>query len=138
MPISKDQAREIARGFLETSHELGTYRFAHWAELSAPERREIEDAEWDLLNCSSSFTTSAVGIVLDDLRNDLKTITDATTQARDAIARIKEVKNILTVAASFIALGGAIASGHPGAIADAAKTALKAVKDAGGTEKKDG
>jgi hypothetical protein len=71
------------------------------------------------------------------MQNDLKAITDATTQARDAISRIKAVKSVLTVAASFIALGGAIASAHPGAIADAAKTALKAIKDAGGTEKKD-
>ena len=134
MPISKDQAREIAKGFLDASHELGTYRFAHWAELTAAERQRIEDAEWDLLNYSSSLVTSAVGIVLADMQNDLKAITGATALAREAIAKIKAVKDILTVSAAFIALGGAIASGHPGAISDAAKAALKAVKEAGGKE----
>ncbi len=130
MPISKDEARQIAQGFLETSHELGTWRFGHWAELSPGARRIIEDAEWDLLNYSSSLVTAAVGIVLADMQNDLKTITDATGQARKAIAKITEVKSILTISAAFITLGGAIASGHPGAIAESAKAALKVVKDA--------
>lgn len=131
MPISKDEARQIAQGFLETSHELGTWRFAHWAELSPTARRTIEDAEWDLLNYSSSLVTAAVGIVLADMQTDLKAITDATAQARKAIAKITRVKSILTVSAAFITLGGAIASGHPAAIAETARAALKAVKEAG-------
>ena len=136
MPISKDQARDLAKGFLETSHELGTWRFAHWTEIGAAERRRIEDAEWDLLNYSSSLVTTAVGIVLNDLQSDLKAIGDATTGARAAIARIKAVKDILTISAAFVTLGASIVAGHPDAIATSAQGALDAVRKAGDRQDK--
>jgi len=54
MPITKEQARDIAKTFLETSHPLGTYRFDNWNRLTASQRQDIENAEWDILNYSTS------------------------------------------------------------------------------------
>jgi len=130
MPISADQAREIARGFLEMSHDLGSYRFANWNRLTKSQRQDLENAEWDMLNYSSSFVTTAAGIALADMERDLNEIATATAEAKKAVATIKEVKDVMKVAAALIQLGGAIASRDPAAVyraaANAAKTAKKA------------
>ena len=120
MPISKDQARELAKTFRDLSNQLGDFRFKNWADLSLAQRQRIEDAEWTLLNYSSDFITSAVGIALSDIQADLKAISDATAKAKKVIATINTVKDVLKVTAALIALGGAIASQNPSAIASAA------------------
>jgi len=120
MPISRDQARDVAKAFLDVSHDLGSYRFAHWARLTPAQRRQIEDAEWDLLNDSSSFITTAVGITLNDMEADLKAIREATALAGKVVATIKKAREVIQVAAAMVAFGGAIASRNPSAIADAA------------------
>jgi hypothetical protein len=130
MPLTKEQARAMAEGFLEASRALGTYRFDHWADLAPAERRRLEDAEWELLNHANAFVTAAVGLALQDMERDLKTIAEATGTAREAIGKINAVKNVLTIASALLTLCGAIASHDPGAIADAAKAAVKSVKDA--------
>lgn len=133
MPVSKDQAREIAKEFLELSHRLGTYRFTNWAKLTPSQRRQIEDAEWDLLNYSGTFVTTAVGIALADMDNDLRTITQATSRAKKAVATTETVKGVINVAAALVVLGGAIASQNPSTILSAAGDVVKTVQKA--TEK---
>jgi len=68
MPISKDQARELAKTFRDLSNQLGDFRFKNWSNLSTGQRQSIEDAEWTLLNYSSDFITTAVGIALNDMQ----------------------------------------------------------------------
>jgi len=120
MPISKNQARELAKTFRDLSNQLGDFRFENWSSLSTSQRQSIEDAEWTVLNYSSDFITTAVGIALNDMQADLKAISDATSKAKKAIAIIETVKDILKVTAALIVLGGAIASQNPSAIASAA------------------
>lgn len=129
MPISKDQARDLSKAFLDLSHLLGEYRFANWGALTPGQRRSIEDAEWDLLNYSGSILTLAVGIALDDMKKDLKRITDATAKAKKVVQKIQKVKNVINVAAAVIILGGAIASKNPKAIVEASGDLIKVVQD---------
>lgn len=121
MPLTKEQARTISRNFLELSHELGSYRFANWDRLTPSQRQQIESIEWDVLNYSSSFITTAVGITLGNLQDDLRVINEATSQAKKVVATIQEVKDVLQIAAGVVMLGGAIASRNPSAIAGAAQ-----------------
>jgi hypothetical protein len=121
MPVTRDQARALARSFLDLAHQLGAYRFDRWGELTPAQRQAIEGAEWTLLNHSSDYTTQAVGLALDDLEADLKTVADATAAAADAIAKLGELRKVLKLAAGAVVLGGAIASQNPGAILGAAK-----------------
>lgn len=129
MPISRNQARDIAKVFFDLSHELGAYRFTNWGHLTPTQRRQIEDIEWDLLNYSSNFVTTAVGIVLHDMHKDLKAITDATAKAKKAVVTIQAVKDVLSVATALVVLGGAITSHNPLAIAGAAVDLLKVAED---------
>ena len=130
-PISKDQARELGRAFLDVAHALGTYRFDCWNDMTAADRKRIEDEEWDLLTFSSSLTTKAVGVVLDDLEGGLATIAAGADRATKVIGTIQNVKAILKLTAAFTALGGAIVSGSAvaitAAIAAAAAAAAAAV-----------
>lgn len=128
MPISKDQARELGRAFLDVAHALGTYRFDNWNDLTPADRKRIEDEEWDLLTYSSSLTTKAVGVVLEDLKGNLAAIAAGAAQATKVIGTIQEVKAALKIAAAFVALGGAIVSGNAVAITTAAAAALKTAK----------
>jgi len=128
MPISKDQARELAKTFRDVSNQLGDFRFRNWGNLSTAQRQRIEDAEWTLLNYSSDLITTAVGIALNDMQADLKAISDATTKARRVIATIDTIKDVLKVTAALIVLGGAIASQNPSAIASAAGDLLSTAK----------
>jgi len=130
MPISADQAREIAREFLEMSHDLNSYRFANWKRLTKPQRQDLENAAWDLLNYSSSFVTASVGITLADMEGDLRAIASATAEAKSAVATIGEAKDIIKVAAALVQLGGALASRQPAAITRAAVDAFKVAKTA--------
>ena len=130
MPVSKDQARDIAKEFLEASHELGTYRFTNWAKLTPTQRRQIEDAEWDLLNYSGSFVTTAVGIALADMDNDLKNISQFSSRAKKAVGTIKTVKGVINIATALVVLGGAIVSQNPSTILSAAGDVLEAVQEA--------
>jgi hypothetical protein len=125
-PISKDQARELGKAFLDVAHALGTYRFESWNDMTEADRKKVEDEEWDLLTFSSSLTTKAVGVVLDDLQGDLATIAAGAAQATKVIGTIQNVKAILKLAAAFVALGGAIVSGNAVAIASAASAAAAA------------
>jgi hypothetical protein len=125
-PISKDQARELGKAFLAVAHALGTYRFESWNDMTEADRKHVEDEEWDLLTFSSSLTTKAVGVVLDDLQGDLATIASGAAQATKVIGTIQNVKAILKLAAAFAALGGAIVSGNAVAIAAAASAAAAA------------
>ena len=136
MPISKEQARQLGRAFLDVAHTLGTYRFESWNDLTAADRKRIEAEEWDILTYSSSLTTKAVGVVLDDLKGNLGAIAGGTAQATKVIGTIHDVKVVLKIAAAFVTLGGAIVSGNAVAIATAtaaaaaATGALKAAKGA--------
>src|SRR5690606_17331542 len=120
MSITRDQARDLARQFRELSVQLGDYRFSNWGTLTAAKRRDIENIEWTLLNYSSDFVTTAVGLALDDIANDFVVITRATRRARRAIKRLETVKDVLKIASALVALGGAIASKNPSAILSSA------------------
>jgi hypothetical protein len=129
-PITKEQARDLARGFYELSHTLGQYRFANWDALGADQRKSLQDLEWSLENMSSDMTTHAVDIVLDDIDNQVQAIGAATDKAKTVVADIHTVGNVLTLATKALALGGALISHDPSAIANATGGLVAAIKAA--------
>ena len=129
-PISKDQARELGRVFLDVAHALATYRFDCWNDMTASDRKRIEEEEWNLLRSSSSLGTAAVGVILDQLGADLPAIVSGAGQAGKVVETLRDVKAVVKIGAAFAALGGAIASGNPVAIAAAAAAAAGTVEAA--------
>lgn len=128
MSVSKDQARELAKTFLDMAYALSRYRFDNWGKLTANERRSIADVEWTLHNHSDDFSDTAVGLALNDVESELRAIRKATAKAKRVITTMATVSDVLTVSAGLIVLGGAIASQNPGAIATATADLLKTSK----------
>jgi hypothetical protein len=128
--ISKTEAIEIAEAFHKASVGVGEFRFAHWGDISAAERKKLEDLQWTLLNSSNDFVTTAVGIALADLAATLDQLKKATAKAQRVIDTITTVNEVLEVAASFVVLAGAITARDPVAIVTAIGDLLDTAKDA--------
>ncbi|MFA5924576.1 MAG: hypothetical protein WC856_25360 [Methylococcaceae bacterium] len=125
--VSADQARDLARSFREVSVQLGDYRFKNWNFLTPKQRQELEDSEWTLLNYSSDLITLAVGITLDDAKASLDRIQEATTQAKEAIETIKNIKKAIIIAGAVIKLGAAIVTKNPEMIGSAVEDIFSAL-----------
>jgi len=110
--LSSDQAYQLASQFHEMSVAVGDYRFGHWDELSAAQRKRLEDLQWTLMNYSSDFTAQAISLVVDDLQGTLSKIRGAILQANKVINNIEVVSRVLVIAASAAVLGAAIMSGN--------------------------
>lgn len=130
MKLTKEEARQLAKSFRDISVSLGDFRFDNWANLSEKERKTIEDTEWKLLNYSSDFTTQAVGLILDDAKGSLKSLQQAVAKAKESVAKIKVVKNIIIIAVSIMELGAAVAAKDPKTIASAINDVVKTVNKA--------
>lgn len=127
--LSADQAFELATRFHDISVSVGNYRFDQWDNLTESQRKRLEDLQWTLMNYSSDFVAQAINLVADDLEGTLKKITDATTEANDAIAKIETVSKVIVIAAAGTVLGAAIMSGNADGALKASADLVQAVAD---------
>ncbi len=125
--LSADQAFELADRFHDISVSVGNYRFDQWDNLTPSQRKRLEDLQWTLMNYSSDFIAQAINLIVDDLQGSLKRITDATSKANDAIAKIKTVNKVIVIGAAATVLGAAIMSGNADGALKAAEDLVQAV-----------
>lgn len=124
--LTPDQARQLAAAFHDLALGVGSYRFAKWDNLTDDQRQKLENLQWTLLNYSSDFATVAIAATLAELPPILANIKNATTQATAAVKTIATIDKVVRVASSLAVLGGAIVSGNPSAIGDAAQSVIGA------------
>ena len=122
--ITAEESRAIAKLYSDLASALADYRFAHWTELTKAQRAEIESHEWTLLTYSSNMASRAIRLAGSESAAALAGITRATKRLTAAVRRVGSVKRAFALATSAVALGGAIASGHPLAIGEAVSEAL--------------
>ncbi len=127
MPLTADDALNIAQAFRNVSVAIGQYRFANWDALSAAQRGDLEDAEWTLLNYSSDFITQAVGITLNDAQKDLQGLLDVTKQVTNAVGTVKTINKVISIVGATLKLGAAVASENPGLIVSATGSVYAAI-----------
>ena len=125
--LSADQAFELADKFHDISVSVGNYRFDQWDDLTPSQRKRLEDLQWTLMNYSSDFIAQAINLIVDDLQESLKKITDATAEANAAIAKIKTVSKVIAIGAAATVLGAAIMSGNADGALKAAEDLVQAV-----------
>lgn len=121
MPLSSDQAFELARRFRSAAVDIGDYRFKHWNELGDARREKLEALEWDLGVAAMQVTTAGVGLALEEVETSLTALRDATGKARRAIKTIGDVRKVIKVATALVGLAAAVASKDPAAVAKNAK-----------------
>ncbi|TLU88391.1 MAG: hypothetical protein FDX30_02890 [Chlorobium sp.] len=120
--MSDENPSDLGKIFRDLSTLIGDFRISNWGDLTEEDRQTLEDAEWTLLNYSSDFIRNDVENTLNSMNVDLEAISKATSDAKEAVKAITSVKNVLTLTANIIALGGAITSGNVGAISGAIGT----------------
>ena len=122
--MTAEQSRTIAKLYSDLANALSEYRFGHWKQLTRAERTDMESHEWTLLTYSSNMAGQAVRIAVSDIDSAVAGITRATKRLAAAAKKVASVKRAFEIAASGVALGGAIASGHGLAIGEAVSDAL--------------
>lgn len=130
MPLTADDAFELARNFREVAKQVGDTRTGKWDTLTPDQRQTLENEEWDLLSSSMSMRTKAVGIVLEEAETSLAKIVRVTDHARKAIKTLENVRAAIGIASTVVTLAAAILSKDPQAIAKASQTLLGQVKEA--------
>jgi hypothetical protein len=129
MPLTADDAFELARNFREVAKQVGDTRTGKWDALTPDQRQTLENEEWDLLSSSMSMRTKAVGIVLEEAETSLAKIVRVTDHARKAIKTLENVRAAIGIASTVVTLAAAILSKDPQAIAKASQTLLGQIKE---------
>jgi hypothetical protein len=130
MPLTANDAFELARNFREVAKQVGDTRTGKWDTLTPDQRQTLENEEWDLLSSSMSMRTKAVGIVLEEAKTSLAKIVRVTDHARKAIKTLENVRAAIGIASAVVTLAAAILSKDPQAIAKASQTLIGQVKEA--------
>ena len=130
MPLTADDAFQLARNFREVAKQVGDTRTGKWDTLTPDQRQTLENEEWDLLSSSMSMRTKAVGIVLEEAKTSLAKIVRVTDHARKAIKTLENVRAAIGIASAVVTLAAAILSKDPQAIAKASQTLIGQVKEA--------
>lgn len=90
---------------------------------------DLEDQRDELLLQSTDMVTKAVGMALNDIQGGLAALTEAVNDAKALIAKIKKVKDVITLAGDLISLGAAIVAKDPGGAATAIGQITKDVQN---------
>jgi len=125
--LTSQEAFQLSKSFRDLSVSLGDYRFANWDKLKEKQRKDIEDAEWSLLNASADIRTVAVGLVMDETQLSYENLQQTTSDAKEAVAELAVVRKVITIATSAVSLAGAIVSRDFDAIVKTAKKLYDAI-----------
>ncbi len=125
--INNSGALELAKTYSEASDAVHKQLLQLLASGGAAnEIAALRSQRDSLLIQSTDIVTHAVGMALDAAGGDLKQLLEAVKSARDAINKVKMVKQAITLAGDLITLGAAIVAKNPG---DAATAIGDIVKD---------
>ena len=125
--LTSQEAFLLAKSFRDLSVSLGDYRFENWGQLTDKQRKAIEDAEWSLLNASADIRTVAVGLVLDETQLSYENLQQTTSDAKQAVGFLENVRKVIGIAAAAVSLAGAVISLDFGAIVKTAKGLYDAI-----------
>jgi hypothetical protein len=114
--LTEDQARALADEFLKASEAVSDYRSQAGQRLSSDDVLALKSLEHKLANQSDDLTAVAIKLTLQDLQQTVAQIVKITSQAREAIATLNDVRRAISIAANLVALGEAIAAGNPGGV----------------------
>lgn len=128
MKLSSQEAFELSKNLRDLSVSIGNYRFDQWNQLKDEEKKILEDAELSLINASSGMTTLAVGLVLDETQLSYDKLQQITSDAKEAVERLKDISRAITIATAAVSLAGAVISGKPSAIVSTAEDLYNVLK----------
>lgn len=126
--FTSKQSSEIGKFFSDFSVFLHNYRFKNWDDLTEEKRDDLNSLENRLSNFASKFYAISISISIDELKEPLEGIKNATKEGKKAIKKINNVKKAIKLAKSAVSMGVAILSKDPGKIIKSAGALYKEAK----------
>jgi uncharacterized phage infection (PIP) family protein YhgE len=118
------EADQLVDLFNNLSQALDAFRLAdHVPPIATDELARLKDDAQALEDCAHYFTAQAIGATLQSIQPDLANIKAVTAQAKTQLGKLNDISKVISIGASALSLGTAIAAGNPASIA-AAATAL--------------
>ncbi len=132
--LSADEAFEIADEMMDAATEV-FHRRRDAPNLSQTEIEELNRQEMALRYDSDRYRAVGIRLLADDGSVTAQSLKDRITETNKALDKIKKLHNFLTVLASLVEFGAAIAGGNVKTIYAAGKKVDKATKAAQKDEK---
>jgi hypothetical protein len=130
MALSLDDARELADLFRDAATAIRDYLRDNFNTSDSPDYQTLNDLAKTLVLRSSSMTTDAVGLAIDEMADDAAELQQVTTEAKESLAHLQTIGTVINVAAASVDLATAIVSKNPGGAFNAAKGLRDALQEA--------
>lgn len=121
MALTREDAGDIADGFLAAAEAIDTYLDAHRGTISQPDYDTMSGSALALLRDCGAMTTDAVGLAIDEMADDAAELKQVITGAKDSLDRLQAIGAAISAAAGLVDLAGAIVARDPGAAYKAAR-----------------
>jgi hypothetical protein len=119
MPLH-GEASQLADMFDKLSAAVEGFRLSDHVPSPSPDQLALlKNQAQQLEALSQKFTAQAIGATLQSIQRDLANIKALTGQAKDQLSALNNVSKAISIAASALALGRAIAGGNQASIAPA-------------------
>ena len=109
--LSESDLVQLSQSFLGAAHALSDFLFDEWDSLQPAVRARLNSMHTTLTMVSTDLITHAVGVSLDDTQTPLEQLISVTSDAKQALGKIKSSKNAIKVATTLIGLATAISTG---------------------------
>jgi hypothetical protein len=119
--------KNLAALYDDLADAVLAYRKQNSATLSDDEKSDLTARFGELISTAETLEHMAVTGALTDIGADVKNLQIATHDAIDAFQTIADVQKALSIAVAAVALGVAIATENPGAIATALGTLASSI-----------
>lgn len=119
MRLTTEEARILANTFLSSAKVVNDYLDANHQKISRAEYESLYESFKTLLRASTSATTTAVGLVIDALKEPATELKNVIDQATENIHRFRDIGQVLGLAAGLAGLAAGIMAKDPEAIMDA-------------------
>jgi hypothetical protein len=126
-PLTAAQAQELAQNFHDIAAAIGQYRLVQVTVLTPTQQYQLQNIQLQCIQYSNTFISAGLFAAQSNLATTLASIKQATVQANQAIATIKDVDKALQIATAAAVLGASIASMNPSAVGNGLDGLVKAV-----------
>lgn len=126
--MTPDQADELANAALNLKKAVGAFRNTFFATLTEDQREDLQSLAAELGDETDHLTAVAIKLSLADLQQSLTHLRDIAKGVNGAVAHLGELRKVLTVTASLISLGSAIATGDPAGVLSALSSTSAAIR----------
>ena len=108
MPLTTEQARQIADAFLDAAHALDAYLDQQFNAIERAEYEFLSESFRTLLRVSAFATTTAVGLSITSMEQPAGTLTGVIQDAKQKIGALQTVGQVIQIAAALGDLGAGI------------------------------